>query len=149
MEWVDALRGSIVGLDTAPLIYFIEENPLYLSPLRPFFDAADQGHFRIVTSILTLTEVLIHPLRQGNSPLANEYRRILLRANNVETLPVSALIAEEAARLRAKHNLHTPDSIQIATAVTAGATSFLTNDIRLTGHWIPNILVLKQLVMEP
>lgn len=149
MEWVDALRGSIVGLDTAPLIYFIEENPLYLSPLRAFFDAADQGHFRIVTSILTLTEVLIHPLRQGNSPLANEYRRILLRANNVETLPVSALIAEEAARLRAKHNLRTPDSIQIATAVTAGATSFLTNDIRLTGHWIPNILVLKQLVMEP
>jgi hypothetical protein len=28
MEWVDGLRGSVVGLDTAPLIYFIEENPI-------------------------------------------------------------------------------------------------------------------------
>jgi len=27
MEWIEALRGSVVGLDTAPLIYFIEENP--------------------------------------------------------------------------------------------------------------------------
>jgi predicted nucleic acid-binding protein len=28
--------------------------------------------------------------------------------------------AEEAARLRAKHNLRTPDCVQIATAITAG-----------------------------
>jgi predicted nucleic acid-binding protein len=146
MEWVDALRGSVVGLDTAPLIYFIEENPLYLPHLRAFFDAVDQGHLRVVTSILTLVEVLIHPLRLGNSQIANQYRQILLHARNVETLPVSAAIAEAAARLRAKHNLRTPDSIQIATAITAGATSFLTNDVQLAGEWIPHILVLKRIV---
>ena len=149
MEWVDALRGSVVAVDTAPLIYFIEENPRYLPHLRAFFDAVDKGHFRIVTSILTLTEVLIHPLRQGNSQLADEYRRILLQADNVETLPVSAPIAEAAARLRAKHNLRTPDSIQIATAINAGATSFLTNDAQLAGQWIPNILVLDHLLVVP
>jgi hypothetical protein len=27
MEWLIKLKGKIVGLDTAPLIYFIEENP--------------------------------------------------------------------------------------------------------------------------
>ncbi len=148
MEWVDALRGSVVGLDTAPLIYFIEENPLYLPHLRAFFDAVDQGHLRVVTSILTLVEVLIHPLRLGNLQIANEYRQILLHARNVETLPVSAAIAEVAARLRAKHNLRTPDSIQIATAITAGATSFLTNDVQLAGQWVPNVLVLKQIVVK-
>lgn len=26
MEWLVQLQGQIVGLDTAPLIYFIEEN---------------------------------------------------------------------------------------------------------------------------
>ena len=31
MEWVAALQGSIVGLDTTPLIYFIEENPYTLT----------------------------------------------------------------------------------------------------------------------
>jgi hypothetical protein len=30
MEWLNKLQGKIIGLDTAPLIYFIEENPTYL-----------------------------------------------------------------------------------------------------------------------
>jgi hypothetical protein len=36
MEWIAQLQGQVVGLDTAPLIYFIEDNlmmrvyPLYL-----------------------------------------------------------------------------------------------------------------------
>ena len=33
--WVDALRGSIVGLDTGPLIYYIEEHADYLARLTP------------------------------------------------------------------------------------------------------------------
>ena len=146
MEWVKALRGSVVGLDTAPLIYFIEESPAYLVSLRAFFGAVDQGEFRVTTSILTLTEVLVHPLRQGNHRLAEEYRRILLHANYIDTLPVSEDIAEEAAQLRSKHNLRTPDAIHLATAITAGASSFLTNDSRLSGPATPKILVLNDLV---
>jgi predicted nucleic acid-binding protein len=149
MEWVDALHGTVVGIDTAPLIYFIEENPKYLPHLRAFFDAVDKGRVRAVTSTLTLTEVLIHPLRQGRFDLADKYRRILLHADYVETVPVSAAIAEEAARLRAKRNLRTPDSIQMATATTSEATSFLTNDTKLAGPPIPNILVLEHLIGVP
>jgi hypothetical protein len=78
MEWLKAFRGHVVGLDTAPLIYFIEENPAYMPLVRPFFEAADRG-FQIVTSILTLTEVLVHPLRRVDPRLADQYRRILLR----------------------------------------------------------------------
>ena len=55
------------------------------------------------------------------------------------------MIAEEAARLRAKNNLRTPDCVQIATAITAGATSFLTKDTQLAGPWIPNVLVLSRI----
>src|SRR5437764_9547125 len=72
MEWIEALRGTVVGLDTAPLIYFIEENPSYLHVVRPFFEAVDRGEFRVITSILTLTEVLVHPLRQGDHELAHK-----------------------------------------------------------------------------
>jgi hypothetical protein len=32
VEWIEALQGKVVGLDTTPLIYFIEENPTYLGP---------------------------------------------------------------------------------------------------------------------
>ncbi|WP_254445373.1 MULTISPECIES: hypothetical protein [unclassified Anabaena] len=39
MEWLNKLQGKIVGLDTAPLIYFIEENPRYLQVTDAFFTA--------------------------------------------------------------------------------------------------------------
>ncbi len=36
MEWLNKLQGKIIGLDTAPLIYFIEENPSYLEVTDAF-----------------------------------------------------------------------------------------------------------------
>ena len=30
MEWLAQLQGQVAGLDSAPLIYFIEENQTYL-----------------------------------------------------------------------------------------------------------------------
>ena len=103
MEWLKPLRGALVGLDTAPLIYFIEEHAVYLPLVKPFFEAMDRGEFRVVTSVLTLTEVLIHPLRNGDPQLAEHYRRILLKAEHISTVPVSEGIAEEAAYLRSRY----------------------------------------------
>jgi predicted nucleic acid-binding protein len=145
MEWIEALRGTVVGLDTAPLIYLIEENSVYLPFVRPFFEAANRGEFRVITSILTLTEVLVHPMRHGDQELAAQYRRILLRARQIRTVPVSETIAEEAAQLRARHGLRTPDAIQLATAIQSGASSFLTNDSRLPKLGPLTMLVLNQL----
>ena len=128
MEWIERLRGTVVGIDTSPLIYFIEEHPVWLAKVQPFFQALDQGVFRAVTSTITLTEVLVHPFRQSQGVLAEQYRQILLRARNLTTVPVTAAIAEQAAELPAHYNLRTPDAIQLATALDAQAGSFLTND---------------------
>ncbi len=146
MEWIEALAGTIVGLDTAPLIYLIEENTIFLPSVRPIFEAVDRGEFRVVTSILTLTEVLVHPMRRGDKELADQYRRILLHASQVTTAPVSEIIADEAAQLRARHGLRTPDAIQMATAIRSGASSFLTNDGRLPSIAPLNMLVLNRLI---
>jgi predicted nucleic acid-binding protein len=128
VEWISALRGDTVALDTAPLIYFIERHPAHAGKLKPFFAAAEQAEFRIVTSLVTLIEVLVHPLRSGREDLALEYRDILLRSPGLTALPLDDQIAEEAARLRALHGFKTPDAIQLATAKIAGAKWFLTND---------------------
>ena len=40
MGWVNDLDGELVGLDTAPVIYFIEKHPTYVDMLRPFFQKA-------------------------------------------------------------------------------------------------------------
>jgi predicted nucleic acid-binding protein len=58
-------------------------------------------------------------------------------------------VAEEAARPRARHSLRTPDAIQLATAVQAGATFFLTNDSGLPKLASLNLLVLNQLLSQP
>ena len=140
MEWINDLQGKTVGLDTAPLIYFIEENPAYIETVRFFFEAMDRGDFLVVTSTVTLLEVLVHPLRSNNRELATEYRDILLNSK-LMTLEVSNAIAEQAAQLRAAHNIRTPDAIQISAALNAGATHFLTNDIRPPE--IPSIQILS------
>ena len=64
MEWLTTLRGAVVGPDTAPLIYYIEENPDYAGVVQPFFEAIDRGEVHVVTSTVTLLEVLVHPRSQ-------------------------------------------------------------------------------------
>ena len=143
MGWLATLRGKVVGLDTTPLIYFIEENPTYLKLVSPFFEAIDQGEVSAVTSIVTLLEVLVHPFQHGDAALVQQYRDILLNAQGLTTIPLSQDIAEEAAHIRAAHNIRTPDAIQMATAIYVGASYFLTNDARL-----PSLPELKVLVLD-
>jgi predicted nucleic acid-binding protein len=149
MEWITLLAGTIVAVDTAPLIYFIEKHPRYLSTIDPFFDALDRGQFRAITSTLTLAEALVLPLRSGDSMLVSEYVNILTNSRNVTMLPVSEAIAARAAQLRADAGIRTPDAIQIATAQVGGATAFVTNDVRLAS--VPGIttIVLEKLLATP
>ncbi|HVA88316.1 MAG TPA: hypothetical protein VNL71_00595 [Chloroflexota bacterium] len=51
MGWVADLHGQVVGLDTAPLIYYIEAHPSYLPLVDPFFDAVARGLIQVVTSL--------------------------------------------------------------------------------------------------
>lgn len=142
MEWIERLHGKTIGLDTAPLIYFIEDNPVWIDIVRPFFEAMERDDFLVVTSTVTLLEVMVHPLRNNCKELASEYRDILLNSK-LMTMEVSSAIAEQAASLRAFHNVRTPDAIQISAAMQAGATYFFTNDIRL-----PEIPSLKILTVD-
>ena len=145
MEWLTRLRGKTVGLDAAPLIYFMEKHPAFLPRVRPFFQAMRRGDFVAVTSTLTLTEVLIHPFRQDNIRLAEAYRDILLNANHLRTIPVTAEIAEAASRLRATHKVPTPDAIHLATAMHCGAEFFFSNDEDLPALPGLSVLVLSGL----
>lgn len=145
MGWLNRLRGKIVGLDSAPLIYYIEEHATFMSLVEPFFEAMARGDFEVVTSTLTVTEVMVHPIRNKNDALATAYREILLNAAHVRTMPVSAEIAEIASRLRAAHNIRTPDAIQVATAIAMRADFFLTNDAALSILPKPTVLTLGAL----
>lgn len=137
---IEQLRGIVVGVDTAPFIYFIERHRDYHSLLHTFFTALDEGQFAAVTSTITLAEVLVHPFRRNKNNLVRQYRDILLGAEHLSTLTVTPAVATRAAQLRAAHNLRTPDALQLATALLGGATFFLTNDMALRAF--PHLTVI-------
>jgi len=51
-----------------------------------------------------------------------------------------------AARIRAQHRLRTPDALQVATAVHAGATGLITNDPALGRVEAFEMLVLDRIL---
>jgi predicted nucleic acid-binding protein len=132
----------LVAVDTAPFIYFVEKHPIFCPRVRPLFLALEAGDCLAVTSTVTLVEVLVQPLRNGNEALAQEYREILRSSSALRVAPVSAEIAAEAARLRATFGLRTPDAIQLATAVTLQAAAFLTNDAQFSKLRLPGLEIL-------
>ena len=140
MGLISSLRGKVVGLDAAPLIYYIEDHPTYRKIVDPFFDMVERGEITVVTSILTLLETLVLPIRRSDKELAQKYRTILLDTEGLTMIDFSQVILEEAARLRAFHTVRTPDAIQMATAIIEGADFFLTNDKKLPS--LPNLTML-------
>ena len=131
MEWIDALRGSTVGLDTGPLIYYIEEHPEYLALADELFDTLDRESTQGMTSVLTLQEVLVKPLRDGRTDLADQYLDILTKSRNITLHVIDQPVCESAARLRARYGwLRTPDALQVATAIEHQAQMIITNDDR-------------------
>ena len=140
MGWLEPLAGGKVAIDSAPLIYFIEEHPRYLPALIPFFELVDAGNLTCIASVVAITEVLVHPLRQGRADLAAMYREILVDSQTIITYPINADIAERAAVIRAAHNVRTPDAFHLATAIGAEASIFLTNDMAVPT--IPGISII-------
>jgi predicted nucleic acid-binding protein len=138
---IDDVGNGPVALDTAAFIYFIEAHPLYLPALLPVFVAADREDLTIVTSAVTLLEVLVVPYRAGNMALATRYEDILTRSRGVLLREIDRVQLRAAAQLRAVAGVRTPDALQMAAALAEGCTAFVTNDQRL--HSLPGLTVLQ------
>ena len=119
--------GSVY-VDTNSVIYRVERIEPYLTASKPLWDALDGGKIEVVTSDLSLLEVLVKPLRDGNVTLVNLYRTVVLGTAGLTAHPVTRSILEEAARIRAQYGLKSPDAIHAATSLAAGAARFITND---------------------
>jgi predicted nucleic acid-binding protein len=136
----DIGRGP-VGVDTVIFIYFIEEHPQFLQVIEPLFRDVDRGRIELITSALTLLEVLVVPYRRGDQLLASRYESILTRSRGVRIADISRDYLRAAAQLRAKTGVKTPDSLQLIAALAAGCTVFLTNDRKLPT--VPGMRILQ------
>jgi predicted nucleic acid-binding protein len=138
---MEAVGPGPVALDTAVFIYFAEEHPEFLPVARPLFVAADRGELEVVTSAVTLLEVVVVPYRAGNLPLAARYEALLTRSRGVRLVELDRAQLRTAAQLRAIHGIRTPDALQLAAALTARCSAFTTNDRRLPT--IPGLRIIQ------
>jgi predicted nucleic acid-binding protein len=148
MSQIDNTLHGITRLfvDTAPLIYLIEQHPVYLPIVREVVRRIDEGVVEAYSSVITLTEVLTQPIRLGRSDLAAKYRHILSEARHFELTPIDVAIAEMAAEVRARYNLRTPDALQVAAASALQCEAMLTNDSSLKRVTELKIILLDDLV---
>jgi predicted nucleic acid-binding protein len=131
MGLMEALGAGPTAVDTACFIYLIEEHPRFLPVVRPLFAEADAGERELVTSTLTLLEVLVVPYRAGDVALAGRYEAVLTRGRGLRLVELERSHLRFAAQLRAHHGgLRTPDALQVATALASSCTALVTNDRR-------------------
>jgi predicted nucleic acid-binding protein len=102
---------------------------------------------QLLTSTLTLGEVLVKPMELGDAELAGKYEQAITAASMVINFDAKA--AKIFAALRCDRSLRAPDAIQLACAATAGVDLFLTQDTRLHGKQVVGIQFIVPVERAP
>jgi predicted nucleic acid-binding protein len=135
-----------VLLDTSIWIYHFEQHPQLAAAAGKIIESLEEGEFRGVASELTLLELTVRPLQLGRQDVADDYEVLLDYFPNFDLEPISREILLEAAALRARQRLRTPDAIQIATGLRTGATLAVTNDEGWRNFPLMETMILTDLI---
>ncbi len=121
-------RHRRVALDTSVFIYQLENDLRYVETTTRVFDWIGREGNSGVASTITMTELLVRPYQLGDEDRVNQLFALATTIPNLRWVAPDLLVADGAARLRARHKLRTPDALIVATALAAGATGLVTND---------------------
>jgi predicted nucleic acid-binding protein len=138
------MTGSKVFIDTAPVIYLVEQNPEYFEQVSLFLADSIRSNVTLTTSVLTAAEVEIKPRKLGKKDLTIKFEKTI--SSLFEIYPITWEIAQISATLRAKYSsLRAIDSLQIACAIHHKCEDFITNDKRLRAIKEIPITLIKNL----
>ncbi|MFN7119167.1 MAG: type II toxin-antitoxin system VapC family toxin [Saprospiraceae bacterium] len=140
---------SRIALDTAPIIYFVEANRTYKSLTDIVFQSISNKSLQGFTSMISLTEVLVHPIEKQFTVLQQQYMRLLLNSAHFSTKMLDMAVAIKAAELRAnykQHAIRTPDAIQIAVALLQNCDAFISNDQKLKVIQEIEVIILEDYI---
>ncbi len=120
-----------IFLDTAPVIYFLDQTPGFGDIALRVFESIVQNNKPIITSVITVEEYLVYPY-QNNIPEKETAFFDFTGDLEINILPITLDIAKKAATIRAKYKyFRAMDALQLATAIESGCDLFLTNDNQL------------------
>jgi predicted nucleic acid-binding protein len=110
--------------------------------LRP----ATAGRLTVLTSAVSLAELLVVPHRDGGAVRAGAVRAAVEGVPGSHSVDVTPGLAQQAAALRATTGVRLPDALVLATAAAASAR-LLTNDARLVDRLVTApVLVLDEVM---
>jgi predicted nucleic acid-binding protein len=139
--------GARAYLDANIIIYAVEGYEIYADRIKPILRAMTEGKIKVVTSDLTLAEVLVKPKRDNNAKLEEAYRLFLQPTEAFLNCAITREILEAAAGIRATSVLKLPDAIHFASAINHNCDSFLTNDDRFESTTGLKVVMLSQLAV--
>jgi predicted nucleic acid-binding protein len=137
------MAGKKVYFDTNPILYFMNQTHGFYEACLPIFQALDRQEFTGFSSEIALSELLIKPLRDGDSLQARHVRTLFGDDGFFTLLPHDRETFELTADVRASKHLKMIDAIHVATAMQHGCEYFITGDNkiakRITGIEIINV----------
>ena len=101
----------------------------------------------IVTSAMTLGEVLVKPTKLGQTTLIEQYDREI--RSTAQIISFDPSMAWRYASLRVAHTIRNADAIQLACAANVGVDLFITNDKNLHRLNVPGIGFIAPLERVP
>jgi predicted nucleic acid-binding protein len=138
---------SRIFWDTNLFIYLLEGRGLLFEQVKNLRRAMLSRGDQLLTSALTLGEILVKPIEQGDEELTRKYSEAISTASL--TIPFDTSAAKIYAALRSDRSLCAPDAIQLACAATAGVDLFITNDARLHSKQVEGIQFIVPLARAP
>ena len=116
-----------VYLDANGFIYGAECVEPYRAFLDPMWQQARAGGFDVASSDITVLVTLVKPLREDDK-VVEMLLRPMINAREVNLVPASRELWEDAARTRANMGLKTPSALHAAAALGIGCTLFISNE---------------------
>jgi uncharacterized protein len=139
---------AVVFWDTNLFIYLLEGNAEFGESVRQLGKRMEARRDNLVTSALTIGEILVRPLRENDIETAERYRAMFQRPE-VQITSFDQKAAQHYARVRRDTTIKVPDAIQLACAASAGVDLFITNDDRLSWKNIPGVNFITSLARAP
>lgn len=135
---------SRIFFDTNLFIYLLEDSTGAGAKVAELVERISERHDELLTSALTLGEVLVRPLSAGDVAWADRYEK-LLNTPGVSVLPFDRACARIFAQIRQDKGVAPPDAIQLSCAASASCDLFITNDDRLSRKIVPGIQFITSL----
>ena len=134
---------SRIFWDTNLFVYLIEDRSAHAERVAALRRWMIEREDELLTSTLTLGEVLVKPLETGDEELMRRYEQAIGAAATV--LPFDQGAARRFAEIRRDRSIRPPDAIQLACAAAVGVDLFVTNDDRLTRRNVRGIHFIQSL----